>query len=86
MLRWDRVFSEYFGFRLSASFHQFSAFIFTYKLLLPQVERGEVWELSKEAMPLRKSGNTGKKNTLIFSSLKAYGLLVSSSQISGCED
>jgi len=48
MWRWDRVFSEHFGFRLSASFHQFSAFMCTYMLLLPQVERGEVWEPFKQ--------------------------------------
>jgi hypothetical protein len=43
----ETVFSEYFGFALSVSLHQFSIPIFTYTLLLPG-QTGEAWKPSKK--------------------------------------
>ena len=43
---WDRIFSDYFRFALSISFHQFSTIIFVYKLLLSEGQTGGTWKSS----------------------------------------
>jgi len=45
---WDRLFSQYFRFTLSVSFHQCFTLIFIYTLLLPDEQTSEVWKPSKK--------------------------------------
>ena len=45
--KWDRFFSEYFGFPLSISFQHCSILVFIYMFLLPERKTGEAWEPSK---------------------------------------
>jgi hypothetical protein len=40
-----KVFSEYYGVPLPASFHQCFIIVFSYTLLLPEGQKGEAWEL-----------------------------------------
>jgi hypothetical protein len=44
----DRLFSGYFGFSLSVSFHHYSILKFMYMLLLPEGQTGKDWEASKK--------------------------------------
>jgi hypothetical protein len=67
---WGRVFSEYFAFPLSVSFHKCSIFIFIYMSLFPDGQTGEAWEPSKKTMLFRKSRSNGWRSTWTFSSLK----------------
>jgi len=54
--RWwysDRVFSEYVGFALWLSFHQWSTLIFIYTYLFHKGQTGEVWEPLKKRCSFR---------------------------------
>jgi hypothetical protein len=52
----DSFFPRYFGFPLSGSFHQYSALIVIYTLLLPSGKTDEAWEPVKKATLFRISG------------------------------
>jgi hypothetical protein len=57
-------FSEYFGFRLSVSFHQCSILIFIYMLPLPEGQTGETWEPYKNQCSI---GNRVEFDRKVFS-------------------
>jgi len=44
----EHIFSEYVNYLLSVSFHQCAILICIYRLLLPEGQRCEAWELSKK--------------------------------------
>jgi hypothetical protein len=47
----ESIFSEYFCFSLSVSFHRFSFLIFIYMLLLPEGQTVKIVDLSKNNVP-----------------------------------
>lgn len=57
--------SQYFGFPLYLSLHQYYIFIFTYLLLLPEKQTSQAWENSRKQQ--YSLGKLGALNREVFS-------------------
>jgi hypothetical protein len=60
---WDRLFSKYFAFALSVSFHQCSTLILIL-ILLSEGQEGKVLACSKKVMLLGITGGLDKKESV----------------------